>query len=107
MTPCDSDEVILLPVVGRSVLAPAVLRQSRELIREFVIAQRRRSDPFAAMLSVPNSRRAIRNCSGALEFKWDREASSGSGTVVFQTRKPTLKAQGETFADFYLSAQRV
>ncbi len=65
MTPCGSDEVILLPVVGRSVLAPDVLSQNRELIREFGIAQRRRSDSFAAMLSVPNSRRAIRNCSGA------------------------------------------
>jgi hypothetical protein len=107
MTPCGSDEVVLLPVVGRSVLAPDVLSQNRELIREFGIAQRRNSDSFAAILSVPNSRRAIRRLQRCLELKWDREASSGSGAVVFQTRKPPLKAQGETFADFYLSAQRV
>ena len=65
MTPCGSDEVILLPVVGRSVLAPDVLSQNRELIRQFGIAPRRRSDAFVAMLSVPNSRRAIVGCSGA------------------------------------------
>ena len=96
-----------MPAGGRSVLASAVLRQNRELIREFGIAQRRRSDSFAAMLSVPNSRRTIRRLQRCLELKWDREASSGSGAVVFQTRKPTLEAQGETLADFYLAAQRV
>jgi hypothetical protein len=36
----------------------------------------------------------------------NRRVSSGPRAVVFQTRKPTLKAQRQTLADFHVSAQR-
>ena len=57
------------------------------------------------MISALNSRRAIRQVLGR-GVRYDREASSGSGTVVVKAGKPTLKAQRQPLADFHVSTQR-
>ena len=59
--------------------------QDSRLIREFGIVHQRRSDSSDAMTSVPSSRRVFptlhRTGVGS-----PRDALSGSGAVVFQTR---------------------